>query len=253
MPAWFVDLGRVVGGLLVFALCAAFSAVGLIPCYFAFTAVQEHHGPLLALMSVPFLYFVWGVTYCVCCVLFKLVMFYHPKEGEWPLFSWSVVGWGTTGAVTNFANEMFLKHFKGTPILNIWYRALGAKIGKRVSINSVRLFDWNLLTIDDDVVLGGDCVLMAHSLEGGRMRMRPVHLKRSAMVGGESKVMPGCVLGERAILGASSLLTKNTQIPDHHMWGGVPARFLKDRGAGKDDAGLASTSAEQGQGAAGSP
>ena len=58
------------------------------------------------------------------------------------------------------------------------------------------------------------------------------------MVGGESKVMPGCTLGTRAILGASSLLTKGTQIPDHHMWGGVPARFLKDRGAGKDETGL---------------
>ncbi len=242
MPAWFVDLGRVVGGLVVFALCALFSSVALAPCYYLFTVIQDHFSVFMAVVSTPFLYFVWGCTYCLCCVLFKLAIFYHPKEGEWSLFSWSVIGWGTTGAVTNFANEMFLKHFKGTAMLNLWYRALGAKIGRRVTLNSVLIFDWNLVTIEDDVVIGGDCVVMAHSLEGGKMRMRPVRIGKSAMVGGNAKVMPGCVLGERAILGASSLLTKGTVIPDHQMWGGIPAKFLKDRGAGKDDTGLVSSS-----------
>lgn len=239
MPAWFVDLGRIVGGLLVFALCALFSAVGLAPCYWIFLQIEQATSVMWAVLSTPFLYFVWGWTYCLCCVIYKQVVFYHPKEGEWTLFSWSVVGWATTGAVTNFANEMFLKHWKGTPMLNLWYRALGAKIGKRVTINSIYIFDWNLLTLDDDVVIGGDCVLMAHSLEGGKMRMRPVHLGKSAMVGGNAKVMPGCVLGERAVLGASSLLTKGAQVPAHHMWGGVPAKFLRDRGVGKDETGLA--------------
>ena len=152
MPAWFVDFGRVVGGLLVFGLCAAFSSVALVPCYWLFQAIEQHSNMMWSVLSVPFLYGVWGWTYCLCCVIYKWLVFYHPKEGEWALFSWSVVGWATTGAVTNFANEMFLKHWKGTPMLNIWYRALGAKIGKRVSINSVRIFDWNLITIDDDVV-----------------------------------------------------------------------------------------------------
>jgi non-ribosomal peptide synthetase-like protein len=238
MPAWFVELGRAVGGLFVFGLCAAFSAVALWPCWFLFGLVQDHFSTMWAVLTTPFLYFVWGTTYCLCCILYKLLIFYHPKEREFPLFSWAVVGWATTGAVTNFANEMFLKHFKGTSILNLWFRALGVKMGQRVTINTVRIFDWNLIAIDDDVVLGGDCVLMAHSLEGGRMRMRPLSLGKSAMVGGEAKVMPGCALGERAILGASSQLTKGTTIPAHHMWGGVPAKFLKDRGAGKDDTGI---------------
>ncbi len=238
MPAWFVELGRAVGGLFVFALCAFFSATALWPCYALFSLIQDHTSTVWAVLSTPFLYFIWGTGYCLCCIVYKLAIFYQPKQREFPLFSWAVIGWATTGAVTNFANEMFLKHFKGTSILNLWFRALGVKMGQRVTINTVRIFDWNLITIDDDVVLGGDCVLMAHSLEGGRMKMNALRLGKSSMVGGESKVMPGCVLGERAILGASSLLTKGTQIPDHQMWGGVPAKFLKDRGAGKDDTGL---------------
>ncbi|MDP2339684.1 MAG: DapH/DapD/GlmU-related protein [Deltaproteobacteria bacterium] len=231
MLGLLLDLGRIVGGLVVFGLCALFAAVGLAPCYHLFVAIQDNFSTFWAVVSTPFLYLVWGTTYCACCVVFKWLMFYHPKPGEWKLFSWSVVGWGLTGATTNFANEMFLKHFKGTPMLNIWFTLLGAKIGKRVSINSVLIFDWNLITIEDDVVVGGDAVLMAHSLEGGQMRMRPVRLGKKSMIGGNAKVMPGCVLGEGAVLGASSLLTKGIEIPAGHMWGGIPAKFLKDRNA----------------------
>jgi non-ribosomal peptide synthetase-like protein len=231
MPEWFIALGRSIGGLVVFCLCAALAAVALVPCWYLFHAVEAVAGSLVATMSVPFLYLVWGISYCTLCVLYKIAIRYNPREGEWPIYSWPVVGWGTVGALTNFANHMFLIHFKGTPLLNFWYRILGARIGKNVSINSVKLFEWNLLTIEDGVVLGGDCVVMGHALEGGRMRMRSVHLKAGAMVGGDAKVMPGCVLGERAVLGASSLLTKNTTIPDGQMWGGVPARFLRDRHA----------------------
>src|SRR5688572_2202620 len=97
MPAFVVDLSRVIGGLLVFALCATFSSVGLVPCYYLYQLVEQHTDGFWALLSVPFLYFVWGCTYCACCVVYKFLIFYHPKEGEWRLFSWPVVGWGTTG------------------------------------------------------------------------------------------------------------------------------------------------------------
>jgi acetyltransferase-like isoleucine patch superfamily enzyme len=238
MPGWLITLGRAAGGLVVFGMCATCASLALVPCWFLHEAIEGAAGSLWATLSIPFLYLVWGVSYCFLCVLYKVAIRYSPREGEWPLFSWPVVGWGTVGALTNFANHMFLVHFKGTAILNVWYRALGATIGHNVSINSVKLFEWNLLTIEDDVVLGGDCVVMGHALEGGRMRMRRVHLKRGAMVGGDAKVMPGCVLGERAVVGASSLLTKNTHVPDGQLWGGVPARFLRDRGARGVDAGV---------------
>ncbi len=237
MPAFVVELGRLVAVPIVFSLCAAFSAVGLVPCWYLYHAVDGAFGCFVAFLSTPFLYFVWGVTYCACAVVFKLLMMYHPKAGRFGLFTWPVVGWGLTGAVTNFANIMFLVHFKGTPLLNLWYRALGVKLGARVSINTVQLFDWNLISIGDDVVLGGDCVLMAHSLEGGQFQMRPISIGTGAMIGGNAKVMPGCTLGEKAVLGASSLLTKESNIPAHELWGGIPARFLKSRAPSLGDGG----------------
>ncbi len=247
MLGFLVAVGRWGSVVAICVLCATFSAVGLVPCWHLYHAVQAAFGDFAAFLSLPFLYFVWGTTYCLCCVAFKLVLFYHPKEGSWPLFNWQSIGWGLTGATINFGSLFFLRVFKGTPALNLFFKLLGAKIGHRVSINSVEIYDWNLITIGDDVVIGGDCCLMAHSVEGGTMHMRPIVIEKGAMVGGNSKVMPGCVIEEGAVLGASSLLTKGERIPAGHMWGGMPARFIKDRRAEKaaraGNADVANTSA----------
>ena len=233
MSGVLVAVGRWGSVFATWFLCATFSAVGLVPCWYLFHALQAATSDFAAFLSLPFLYFVWGTTYCLCCVVFKIALLYHPKEGSWPLFNFKSIGWGLTGATINFGATFFLRNLKGTPALNLFFKLLGAKIGHRVSINTVEIYDWNLITIGDDVVLGGDCCLMAHSVEGNIMTMRPIVIENGAMVGGNAKVMPGCTIEAGAVLGASSLLTKNERIPAGQMWGGMPARFIKDRRAEK--------------------
>lgn len=43
--------------------------------------------------------------------------------------------------------------FKGSEILNIFFRCMGAKIGKRVMMESITVGDWDLITIGDDTVV----------------------------------------------------------------------------------------------------
>lgn len=230
MPAWFVDLGRWAGGIVVFSLCAAFSGLALLPCYALFVEIMEATSTMWAVASVPFLYGVWGWSYCLLCVVYKRAIFYRPREGEYPLFSWPTAGWGTTGALTNWANTLFLQHWKGTPFLNLYLRLMGAKIGHRVSINTIHIYDWDLVTIEDDVILGGDCVVQGHILEGGRMKMRPVRISKGALIGTGAKVMPGCDLGEHCVLAAGSIMKKESSIPPREIWGGTPPRLIRVRG-----------------------
>ena len=46
-------------------------------------------------------------------------------------------------------------------------------------------------------------------------------------IGLRTIVLPGLNIGDGAIIGAGSVVTKN--IPAYTVWGGVPARFIKDR------------------------
>jgi len=230
VPSWFVDVGRYVGGFLVWVLCAVFSGVALIPCYFAFVAIMESTSTLWAVTSTPLLYGLWGGGYCLLCVIYKRAIFYSPREGEWPLFSFAVIGWGTTGALTNWANILFLQHWKGTPFLNLYLRLMGAKVGRRVSINTIHIYDWDLITLDDDCVLGGDCVVQGHLLEGGRMKMRPTRVGKKALVGTSAKVMPGCVVDDLGVLAAGSIMKKGGIVTANAIFGGTPAKLIRMRG-----------------------
>ena len=230
MPAWLVDAGRWVGGLLVFGMCAVLSGAALLPCWFAFVWIQYWTSTMWAVASIPLLYGVWGWSYALLCVAYKRLIFYRPREGEYPLFSWPTVGWATTGQLTNWANILFLQHWKGTPWLNLYLRLMGAKIGHRVSINTIHIYEWDLVTIEDDAILGGDCVVQGHIVEGGRMKMRPVRIGKKALVGTGAKVMPGCVVEELGILAAGSIMKKGSTVPKNEIWGGTPPKLIRARG-----------------------
>jgi non-ribosomal peptide synthetase-like protein len=230
MPGWFIDVGRYVGALLVFSLCALFSGLALMPVWWAYGFLSTQLEMPWLMVSIPFLYGLWGLGLCILIVAFKWGTLYRPRAGEWALFSFHVIRWGLTGALANFANVFFLQLWKGTPLLNLFYRAMGAKLGHRVSINTVHLADWDLLHIGDDVVIGGDAEVIGHLFEGGKIKMAEVHIGAGALVGARASVMPGCTLGEGAILAAGGIMKKHEAIPDRAVYGGVPAEFIKNRG-----------------------
>jgi galactoside O-acetyltransferase len=55
----------------------------------------------------------------------------------------------------------------------------------------------------------------------------PVILEKHSLVGAGSIVLPGVSIGEGAVLGAMSLAKKS--IPVLEIWGGVPAKHIKNR------------------------
>src|SRR5262249_45439188 len=107
---------------------------------------------------------------------------------------------------------------------------------------TIHIYEWDLVTIEDDAVLGGDCVVQGHLLEGGRMKMRPVRIGKKALVGTGAKVMPGCVIDDGGILAAGSIMKKAATVPANEIWGGTPPRLIRARGEkDRDDSGLKET------------
>jgi acetyltransferase-like isoleucine patch superfamily enzyme len=55
--------------------------------------------------------------------------------------------------------------------------------------------------------------------------MKGPHIKRGARIGSNAVLLPGVVVGEEAVVGAGSVVTK--EIPPYETWIGVPARLLR--------------------------
>ena len=119
-------------------------------------------------------------------------------------------------------------------------RRLGAKVGKGVFIgDNVRIDEnhANLITLDDYAHVTGGCRLLCHQrdLRNYRKgdnaaklpyRLGNIHIGKGVMIGMESLIMPGVTIGDGAIIGAYSLVTKD--IPAWTIATGRPAKVVKE-------------------------
>lgn len=119
-------------------------------------------------------------------------------------------------------------------------RRMGAKVGKGVFIGDHVAFDLNhadLITLDDDAHIAGGCRLLCHQrdLKGYRLgdnaaklpyRLGEIHVGKGVMVGMMTLIMPGVKIGDGAIVGAYSLVTK--EIPPYIIATGRPCKVIKE-------------------------
>jgi len=128
------------------------------------------------------------------------------------------------------AKILILDHIKGMPVLNAFFRLMGARIGRNVLINTSNMFDFDLIEIGDNAFVGGDAVIIGHVGERGVLRIRPVRIGPRCTVGQSSVVFPGAIMEEGSVLGALSLLPKGKTLPAGTVWGGNPLREIHREG-----------------------
>jgi maltose O-acetyltransferase len=110
-------------------------------------------------------------------------------------------------------------------------RADGATIGERVFLGNRTYVDegfaW-LIEIEDDVTVAPNAMVLAHDAGPkqalGVTRVGPVRIRRGAYIGAGAIVLPGVTIGEQAIVGAGSVVTRD--VAPRTVVAGVPAQLL---------------------------
>lgn len=244
MPMWMIMLGYKVGSLGLITLTTMLTNLALIPCWQLYTLVEANFGTMWAVASVPALYVVWGTLFCLEIIVFKKVFFLKEREGEHNLFSFMTGVWAVTNYLIRIADTVFMCHFQGTPFIVLWYRLLGAKIGKNVTINATALGDLDLVEIGDNTVLGAGTTVLAHSVEKNKLIIKGVKIGANCDVGLKASVLPGTVMEDRSILGAHGVTLKNQRLEANTIYGGVPAVARGLRGDGKKKPSLVAVEGE---------
>jgi non-ribosomal peptide synthetase-like protein len=149
--------------------------------------------------------------------------------GSYPFCSLKAYRWASYNALTLFLRFSFVHWIRLTPLLCLYHRMMGMRIGARVQLNTAVIADQNLIAIGDDTVIGGDVTLVAHVAEKGRIVAAPVRIGAHVTVGLMSTILPGCVLGDGSVLCAGSVLAKGARVGPGEIWAGVPARRVGRR------------------------
>jgi acetyltransferase-like isoleucine patch superfamily enzyme len=135
--------------------------------------------------------------------------------------------------------------FIDTPIIEI---GDGTKINEQVFVGGLQFPDSKLvvgrncqimqmsfinpaksITIGDDSGIGGDCLLFGHNswlsqLEGYPVEFEPIEIGKSVSVSWRVFVLPGVKIGDGAVVGANSLVSRD--IPPRCLALGYPARVV---------------------------
>lgn len=119
------------------------------------------------------------------------------------------------------------------------------RIGNNVGISSACIWAKERIEIDDNVKIGGDCILMdtdAHNLdykirnsmekdiEGNSLdnmtaASAPIHIEHDVLIGTRCIILKGVTIGARSVIGSGSVVTKS--IPSDCIAAGNPCRVIK--------------------------
>ena len=119
-------------------------------------------------------------------------------------------------------------------------KKIGCHVGKDIFVgDNVRIDSGhsNLIYIGDHAHITGGCRLLCHQrnlrhyYKGDDAAKLPyklgeIHIGKGVMIGMESLIMPGVIIGEGAIVGAYSLVTRD--IPAWTIATGRPAKVVKE-------------------------
>lgn len=118
----------------------------------------------------------------------------------------------------------------------------GSKGGKLLTGDYLFVGFGTYFGIHDDITIGNNVLIAAqtyimtctHNYEDHNtliqqqgFRSAPVRIGNDVWIGCKVVILPGVSIGDGSIVGAGSVVTHN--IPSFEVWGGVPARKIKNR------------------------
>jgi non-ribosomal peptide synthetase-like protein len=177
------------------------------------------------LLTLPAVYFASALLVVAAVALLKWLVVGRYRPRVEPL--WSHFVWRTeliTGLYESAAVPWLLGWLTGTPLLRPILRLFGARIGRRVYLETTYLTEFDLVRVGDDAAVAGLTSLQTHLFEDRVMKMSAVTVGPGCTVGPRAVVLYDAVLGAGAELDGLSLAMKGETLPANTHWRGIPAQ-----------------------------
>lgn len=109
-------------------------------------------------------------------------------------------------------------------------------IGRNVGISNATIFAAKEITIEDNVLIGAGTTIYDTDfhpidyetrIKGMPSKAAAVRICEGAFIGANSIILKGTTIGKHSIVGAGSVVSKS--IPDNEIWGGNPAKLIRNR------------------------
>lgn len=168
--------------------------------------------------------FVWGFALLVVVPIYNAVLPTRLHAFRGGYFTAAAVPWYLHNGLFYLVRFTFLPFVTLTPFGILFLRAMGMRMGRRPRITTELISDPCMITLGDDVTIGGSAHVFCHFGGGGHLVIAPVIIGSGATIGLKATVMGDVIVGEGATVLAHSVLLPGTRVGPGELWGGVPAR-----------------------------
>ncbi len=149
------------------------------------------------------------------------VLLGNVRPGTYPLWGATYLRWWLYRKLLALSPVGLLT---GTPWLSPYLRLLGAKVGRDCHFASGIVNLPMFLSIEDGVSIGYGVQLQPYAVEGGRLRIAPIHIGSRCLRGHQQRVLAGASIGSGAAIAEQSLVPADQVIPSNKYWGGSSAK-----------------------------
>ncbi len=154
-------------------------------------------------------------------VSLKWLLLGRVKPGVYPLWGWFYYRWWL---VQRLQKNVYLgKHLAGSPLINLYYRLLGAKIGDNCHIGTTQIFTPDLVTIGNNVSLGTDSRLNGYIIEDGWLKIGTIEIGDDCYIGSRTVMSINSSMKAKSVLEDMSMISEGGVVESGAYYVGSPA------------------------------
>jgi non-ribosomal peptide synthetase-like protein len=173
---------------------------------------------VLALIVVPIL--TWPALLALS-IAAKWILIGRYKLGEHKLWTAYYFRWWLVNRLAAYSGAGALA---GTPLLPIYFRLMGARVGPRCTLNTTQCSAWDLVSIGADSSIGADTQMLGYRVEDGILRIGRVDIGERCFIGIHSALGLDVRMADDSSLDDQSLLPDGDVVPPGEGRQGSPAR-----------------------------
>ncbi|MEN5082709.1 Pls/PosA family non-ribosomal peptide synthetase [Bosea sp. TWI1241] len=153
----------------------------------------------------------------------KWLVLGRTKPGVYPLWGVYYFRWWFASRV---AGLVHIKWLQGSPVMRVYWRLLGAKVGRDVIISDYEAGAVDLIEIGDGTTLGSKTTFANAEAIGANLVIGRISIGKDVYAGSSVVFGHGCTVADHAEIGDLTAIPAGQTIGEAEIWDGSPARKI---------------------------
>lgn len=143
------------------------------------------------------------------------------RQGRYPLWGGYYLRWWLVARLQALSGAGFLA---GTPLMSVYYRLMGARVGRDCVLDTAFCSSFDLVSIGDGTSVGAETQLPGYRVENGALLLGRVEIGSRCFIGVHSALGLNVRMGDEARLDDQSLLPDGASMAPGEQRHGSPAQ-----------------------------